>query len=90
MGTLLCGFAGPHDSQAKAYWQRYEAMGRTIHPGGKFFGASVEISAQNYFNKIVHDDQTFTTQESVSRYRRALIVDDVTPTVRYFKSMFML
>ena len=57
---------------------------------GKSLESSVEISAQNYFSKNVHSDQTFTTQTSRSKYRRALIVDDVTPTVRYFKSMFKL
>ena len=62
---------------------------QSIHKG-KSLEAFVEINAQNYFNRNVHSDQTFTTQISVSKHRRALVVDDVTPTVRYFKSMFKL
>ena len=57
---------------------------------GKSLETFVEISAQNYFKRNVHSDQTFTTQISPTKHRRALIVDDVTPTVRYFKSMFKL
>lgn len=56
---------------------------------GKSLEACVGIRAQDFYNKNVRSDSTFTTLSQTS-LRRALVVDEITPTVRYFKAMFKL
>ena len=57
---------------------------------GKSLEASVGISAQDYYHKNVQNDKTFTIETCRHRRRWAHIVDEITPTVRYFRMMFSL
>ncbi|KAL6714397.1 hypothetical protein ACLMJK_007820 [Lecanora helva] len=55
---------------------------------GKSLEVHVGIRAQDDFHRNVKSDSTFTTMASEYSLRRAFVVDDMTPTLPYYRAMF--